>query len=77
MERKKSLRTILRIRRKPCSSSRPRESAEQEQDRLHESLTESILGAAINVHRALGPGLLESVTHISAITPGMNCGLWG
>ncbi len=27
---------------------------------LHEELTEKILGAAIEVHRALGPGLLES-----------------
>ncbi len=27
---------------------------------LHEKLTEKILGAAIEVHRALGPGLLES-----------------
>ncbi len=28
---------------------------------LHEDLTEKIIGAAIEVHRALGPGLLESV----------------
>ena len=27
---------------------------------LHEDLTDSIIGAAIEVHRALGPGLLES-----------------
>jgi len=27
---------------------------------LHEHLTEQIIGAAIEVHRALGPGLLES-----------------
>jgi len=27
---------------------------------LHEDLTEQIIGAAIEVHRALGPGLLES-----------------
>ena len=26
----------------------------------HEKLTENIIGAAIDVHRALGPGLLES-----------------
>ncbi len=28
---------------------------------LYEELTEKIIGAAIEVHRALGPGLLESV----------------
>ena len=28
---------------------------------LHEELTEQIIGAAIEVHRVLGPGLLESV----------------
>jgi GxxExxY protein len=27
---------------------------------LHEDITERIIGAAINVHTALGPGLLES-----------------
>jgi GxxExxY protein len=27
---------------------------------LHEELTEKIIGAAIEVHRVLGPGLLES-----------------
>jgi GxxExxY protein len=27
---------------------------------LHEQLTERVIGAAIEVHRALGPGLLES-----------------
>lgn len=34
----------------------------------HDALTESIIGAAIEVHRALGPGLLESIyTHCLAI----------
>jgi hypothetical protein len=27
---------------------------------LHEGLTEQIMGAAVEVHRTLGPGLLES-----------------
>ena len=30
---------------------------------LYEELSEAIIGAAIEVHRALGPGLLESAYH--------------
>jgi GxxExxY protein len=43
---------------------------------LHEELTERVIGAAIEVHRAIGPGLLESAYeeclchefHLRAIT---------
>ena len=31
---------------------------------IHEELTEQIIGAAIEVHKALGPGLLESTYRI-------------
>src|SRR5438270_7794507 len=37
-----------------------RGGAEARRVLIHESLTEQIIGAAIEVHRALGPGLLES-----------------
>ena len=30
---------------------------------IHEQLSEQIIGSAIEVHRALGPGLLESAYH--------------
>ena len=37
-----------------------RGGAETRSDLLHKELTEQIIGAAIEVHRQLGPGLLES-----------------
>jgi hypothetical protein len=35
-------------------------STETRSKLLHEELTERVIGAAIEIHRALGPGLLES-----------------
>ncbi len=48
---------------------------ENEANRLN-ALTEQIIGAAIDVHRALGPGLLESAyeacLHYELVTHGLN-----
>ncbi len=38
-----------------------RGGAETRRNLLHEDLSEQVIGAAIEVHRLLGPGLLESV----------------
>ena len=44
----------------PKSETQERPETEEQGKLLHEQLTEQIIGAAIEVHRALGPGLLES-----------------
>jgi GxxExxY protein len=41
-----------------------RRDAESQSNFLHGDLTNNIIGAAIEVHRALGPGLLESAYEI-------------
>lgn len=41
----------------------------------YNALTEKIIGAAIEVHRELGPGLLESVYEICLIKELKRCGL--
>jgi len=40
----------------------PKEGTMMEEDQINR-ITERIIGAAIEVHRALGPGLLESTYH--------------
>jgi len=41
-----------------------------ERERL-DSITESIIGDAIEVHRALGPGLLESAYNVNVLKSGI------
>lgn len=41
----------------------------------HEKLTGEIIGAAIEVHRALGPGFLESVYETALVVELRHCGL--
>src|SRR5258706_12430346 len=43
-----------------CDNSLHRGDAEARSELLHSELTETIIGSAIEVHRTLGPGLLES-----------------
>lgn len=42
----------------------------------HEKLTGEIIGAAIEVHRALGPGFLESVYETALVVELRHCGLY-
>ena len=39
-------------------------------------ITENIIGAAIAVHRALGPGLLESAYEACLAYELVDCGMW-
>jgi GxxExxY protein len=41
----------------------------------HEELTERIIGAAIEVHRQLGPGFIESIYERALIVEFQKCGL--
>jgi hypothetical protein len=43
---------------------------------VHQSLTAQIMGAPVEVHRSLGPGLLASFTRNAAAT-GCICEGWG
>ena len=63
--------STLRTRAKPSSGRNGREIKKME---LNE-LTSKIIGAAINVHKELGPGLLETVYNSCLSIELKNCGL--
>ena len=44
-------------------------------DLRHDELTEAIIGAAITVHRELGPGLLESTYEACLVHELISCGI--
>jgi len=54
---------VLVFDHNPFPEPEPRRRGERGEDLAHKDLTDRIIGAAITVHKALGPGLLESAYH--------------